>query len=170
MSLRALQDEAKKNKRDDIAQAAQRMWTSPQRLRKKELCSILNFAVRCDGKEIVQPLAALVSRPKVTWSLLEWNTNVISDIDVMLHQTRAINLLCVTAGKDGIRKNVPDTNLCFRGGGFDMQHREFFSQSGKRFRQPVRAQPRAMRVPIELATNVLVKHRKIEDSCVLYLD
>ena len=55
------QEEADKSKHDTVPQAAQRMWTSPQRLRRKELCSILNFAVRCDGKEIVQPLAVLVS-------------------------------------------------------------------------------------------------------------
>lgn len=60
-SVCALQEEADKNKHDTIPQAVQRMWTSPQRLRRKELCSILNFAVRCDGKEIVQPLAVLVS-------------------------------------------------------------------------------------------------------------
>jgi hypothetical protein len=60
-------------------------------------------------------------------------------IFVMHWQTRAINLLCVTAGKRADRlKNVPDTNLCFRGGGFDERHREFFADKGKKFRQPVR--------------------------------
>ena len=78
----APQDEANEHKHDSIPQAAQRMWTSPQRLRKKELCSILNFAVRCDGVEIVQPLAMLV-RPKVSlWCArfkLEMNYDAMPD-------------------------------------------------------------------------------------------
>ena len=106
--LRHLQQEADQNKHDSIPQAAQRMWTSPLRLRKKELCSILNYAVRMDSKEMVKPLATL---------------------------TRAINLLCVTVGKSSERTNVPTTNLCFRGGGFDERHRDFFKENTK-FRQP----------------------------------
>ena len=63
-SVLIAQEEANKNKHDTIPQAVQRMWTSPLRLRKKELCSILNFAVRCDAKEIVNPLTMLVSPSK----------------------------------------------------------------------------------------------------------
>ena len=63
---------------------------------------------------------------------------VILIIHLVIRQTRAINLLCVTAGKRTDRmNNVPDTNLCFRGGGFDERYRDFFTQ-GKKFRQPVR--------------------------------
>jgi hypothetical protein len=65
--VRAPQEEANEHQHDSIPQAAQRMWTSPQRLRKKELCSILNFAVRCDGTEIVQPLAMLVRSNVSLW-------------------------------------------------------------------------------------------------------
>ena len=98
-----------RNKQDSIPQAVQRMWTSPLRLRNKELCSILNFAVRADSNDMVRPLAML---------------------------TRAINLLCVTAGKaDKMKKDLPDTHLIFRGGGFDERHRDFYT-ANKKFRQP----------------------------------
>ena len=93
----------------EIPQAAQRMWTSTLRLQDKELCSILNYAVRKDDPEIVEPLSILA---------------------------RAINMLCVTVGSASPAPAVhPPDNICYRGGGFDDQHRAFFNE-GKVFRQP----------------------------------
>ena len=103
--LRHLREEAEENEKDAVPQAAQRMWTSPLRLRKLELCSIINHTVRADRAEGMAALAEL---------------------------TRAINMLCVTAGK---KVGAPDTNLCYRGGGFDDSHRKFYRQ-GVKYRQP----------------------------------
>ena len=96
---------------DQIPEAAQRMWTSALTLRGREFCFILNAAVRSDDEDQADPTAGL---------------------------TRAINQLCVTAGSSSSRAVHPPGNVCYRGGGFDMQYRGFYT-AGKAFRQPVRS-------------------------------
>ncbi len=90
----------------DIPQAAQRMWTSAKQLDGKEFCFLLNFALREDEHDLIEFAAVLV---------------------------RAINQLCVTAGN--VTVVHPPANVCYRGGGFDDHHREFFTV-GLQFRQP----------------------------------
>jgi hypothetical protein len=84
------------------------MWTSALQLRGREFCFILNWAVREDAPELADPSAGL---------------------------TRAINQLCVTVGVAGHAAVHPTGNICYRGGGFDDQHRDFYT-AGKSFRQP----------------------------------
>jgi len=133
--LRHLQEEAEKNKQDSIPQAVQRMWTSPLRLRNKELCSILNFAVRSDSNDMVRPLAMLTRCVQVDHFSFTFTFRGLLFKQMMSGDGSAINLLCVTAGKADKLKNISETNLIFRGGGFDERHREFFTQN-KKFRQP----------------------------------
>ena len=104
-----LEAEAMQNAQElskDIPQAAQRMWTSAKQLGGKEFCFLLNFAIREDDPELIEFAAVLV---------------------------RAVNQLCVTSGHVAVMH--PPTNVCYRGGGFDDTHREFFS-AGLQFRQP----------------------------------
>ena len=89
---------------DDIPQAAQRMWTSALSLQGREFCYILNFAVRDDGDALVEPAAII---------------------------TRAINRLCVQQPRQQerhLRVSVyhPMNDVCFRGGGFNDEFRDFF--------------------------------------------
>ena len=111
-----LSDEAMQNAVElaDPAQikfAAMRLWTSALQLNGKEFCAIMNFALRDDREEMIKPLAVIA---------------------------RSMNQLCVA---DGMRVsffaegNHPPDHICYRGGGFDDQHRPFFS-IGKKFRQP----------------------------------
>ena len=112
--FKQLQKEAMANAQelvDQIPEAAQRMWTSALTLRGREFCFILNAAVRSDDEDQADPTAGL---------------------------TRAINQLCVTAGSSSSRAVHPPGNVCYRGGGFDMQYRSFYT-AGKAFRQPVRS-------------------------------
>lgn len=98
---------------DSVPIAAQRMWTSTITLvhpdgSKKEFCSVLCAALRDDSPGLVEPAAVL---------------------------TRAINQLCVTAGRAS-GPTVPDNYKCYRGGGFprDKNVRNFFRR-GVEFRQ-----------------------------------
>jgi hypothetical protein len=68
-------------------------------------------------------------------------------------------MLCVTVGKRADKmKNVPETNLCFRGGGFDERHREFFAQTGKKFRQPVRHHMAASIIIVQCILGLVREH------------
>ena len=104
-----LEQEAMQNAQElttALPQAAQRMWTSAKTLRSKEFCAILNHALRDDAPELIEYSAVLV---------------------------RAINQLCVTSGN--VTAVHPPDLVCFRGGGFDEQCRDFFV-AGVQFRQP----------------------------------
>jgi hypothetical protein len=48
--------------------------------------------------------------------------------------SRAINQLCVTAGRGTVAVHPPDF-VCYRGAGFDDAYRSFFV-AGREFRQP----------------------------------
>ena len=100
-----LQAEAMSNAGDTIAIMAQRMWTSALQLRGREFCFIINDVVRDD--ELARPLAKV---------------------------SRAINQLCVTAGRETAAEHPPDF-VCYRGAGFDDRYRSFFV-AGREFRQP----------------------------------
>ena len=91
-----------------ICQATQRMWTSTLQLRGREFSSILNAAVRDDTLELAPPAADMA---------------------------RAINQLCVNAGRQSSTRQHPPNNVCYRGGGFDDSYRDFFAV-GRVFRQP----------------------------------
>jgi len=117
---------------DTVDEAVQRMWTSYRTLHGKEICFMLNAVVRDDPEDGVAPTAAL---------------------------TRAINKMCVTAGKDVVH---PPDGVCYRGGGFNDEYRDFFAP-GRDFRQPA-----------FLATSFLEEtaHKFIrmrgDDNCVLW--
>ena len=95
------------NVEDPIAVMAQRMWTSALQLRGREFCYILNDAVREDTPVLAPTLGKVA---------------------------RAINQLCVTAGRETAAVHPPDF-VCYRGAGFDDAYRSFFV-AGRRFRQP----------------------------------
>ena len=80
-------------------------------LRGREFCFILNRALRDDDVALADPIGAL---------------------------SRAINLLCVTAGPSTHPASVahPPNDLCFRGGGFDDRYRGFFV-ARRHFRHPM---------------------------------
>ena len=92
---------------DQIKFAAQRLWTSALRLEGRQFCSIVNFALRDDDDAMIKPLATIA---------------------------RGINQLCVDTIVEGNRvresflepQNHPPDNVCFRGGGFDDDCRDFF--------------------------------------------
>jgi hypothetical protein len=96
---------------DLMPDITQRLWTSDVRLGGgPELCSIINDALRSDMLRLVEPVATLA---------------------------RAMNKLCVTARgtPQHVRNAQPPDNLCYRGGGFRDEHRDFFV-AGRQFRQP----------------------------------
>ena len=121
-----LQEEAMVNpaelaNREQIKFAAQRLWTSTLTLCEREFCFIINFALRDDSKALVRPVATIA---------------------------RAINQLCVEndelsqagagAGAGGgmrVSRHHPPDHVCYRGGGFNEDHRRFFEPQQK-FRQP----------------------------------
>ena len=99
----------------DAGVSAELLWTSDQELigmgdaHEKELCSLLNAAIRSDNAELM-PTAAVLAR--------------------------SINTLCVVgrAGYTG-RVDFPRDGVAFRGTSFDMQHRTFF-EPNKKYRVP----------------------------------
>lgn len=93
---------------DSLTDAVQRMWTSFRTLRGREFCSILNEVARDDHPDLITPAAAL---------------------------TRAITRLCVTPDGQQPQPPFPPGFVCYRGGGFDDQYRQFFV-AGRVFRQP----------------------------------
>ena len=91
--------------------AAQRMWTSALPLRGREFCFILNYALRADTEDLVEPAAIIA---------------------------RGINRLCVQPEHpEALRMSVyhPEEDVCFRGGGFNDDCRDFFAAERK-YRQP----------------------------------
>jgi hypothetical protein len=73
----------------------------------KEFCSLLNAAIQSDHAELAPPAAALA---------------------------RGINAMCVE-GRGGAALPFPPGGITYRGGGFNDDHRGFFTE-GKVFRQP----------------------------------
>jgi hypothetical protein len=109
--FKQLQQEAMANGKElssAIPEAAQRLWTSAHTLQERELCFMINNAVRGDYADLVDHVAQL---------------------------SRAINQLCVTAGPAREVAVHPPDNICYRGGGFDDRYRSFYVQ-GRQFRQP----------------------------------
>jgi hypothetical protein len=103
----ALQAEAMSNAGEPIDVVAQRMWTSALQLRGKEFCYVLNDAIRQDT-DLARPVAKV---------------------------SRAINQLCVTAGREGAVAVHPPGFVCYRGAGFCDTFRSFFV-AGREYRQP----------------------------------
>ena len=90
------------------------LWTSGKRLagvpeeHNKELCSMLNAAIRTDKPSLMSSTAVLV---------------------------RGINTLCVTRRMDDDDIAFPPNAKTYRGGGFDNSHKAFFVV-GKKYRVP----------------------------------
>ena len=116
-----LQEEAFSNQANtqqmlkEIPAGAQRLWTSGKRmsgveqLYAKELCSMLNEAVRLDDEELLTHGVLLVI---------------------------AINQLCVVRGiRAEAELKFPKDGICFRGGGLPDEHKAFF-QDGLKYRVP----------------------------------
>mmetsp|Transcript_49258 Transcript_49258/g.87957 ORF Transcript_49258/g.87957 Transcript_49258/m.87957 type:complete len:717 (-) Transcript_49258:809-2959(-) len=113
--LQRLQSEARKRGRDDelltpMAAAVQRMWTSALKVsdsHPKELCDILNEALRMDCPQCMAPMAIIA---------------------------RAINQLCVIHRPPG-GFSFPPGGVCWRGGGLPNAHRPFYVPN-KKYRVP----------------------------------
>lgn len=93
----------------EVEAVAQRLWTSARKLpsEDRELCSIMNAAVRSQDPALCGPVAVLA---------------------------RAINRLVVTRRADSALP-FPPGGITVRGGGLPDEHRDFFTP-GKRFRSP----------------------------------
>ena len=99
---------------DRAGPTAELLWTSDRKFvgvapeHAKELCSLINSALRADHPDLAGPTASMV---------------------------RAINTLCVVRGAAVASLRFPAGGITFRGGGFCNSHREFFTV-GKRYRVP----------------------------------
>ena len=82
----------------EIQTAATRMWTCIDQLAGRELCGILNAALREDNADLMPHVAVI---------------------------TRAINELLVVR-RTGL--HPPDNNVVYRGGGLPAQHQAFFTK------------------------------------------
>jgi ankyrin repeat protein len=92
---------------------AELLWTSGQKFEgveghEKELCSLINSAIRDDHPDLAGPTAGIC---------------------------RAINTLCVVRGLAVDQLLFPKDGITYRGGGFDNAHKGFFTE-GKQFRVP----------------------------------
>ena len=97
----------------DAGPTAELLWTSAQRFEgveghEKELCSLINSAIRDDPPELAGPTAGVC---------------------------RAINTLCVVRGHAVGELRFPKGGITYRGGGFDNANKAFFTE-GKQFRVP----------------------------------
>jgi hypothetical protein len=95
----------------------------------KELCSIINFALRQDGPEELIKATAKMTRG-INLRLCNGNRNVgilnpAADVDAAANLRDSIYHTPATGGH----------RVCYRGGGFDSAHRDFFTR-GRQFRQP----------------------------------
>ena len=79
-----------------VENIAVRLWTSPQKLKNREFCSIFNEAIRNDN-QIMMPAVVLFAQ--------------------------CLNMLCVTRG---LPSDVRWPGKTFRGGGLPEQHHHFF--------------------------------------------
>ena len=96
----------------EVQHTAELLWTSASTFEgmgdhDKEFCSLLNAAIQSDHAELAPPAAALA---------------------------RGINAMCVE-GRGGAALPFPPGGITYRGGGFNDDHRGFFTE-GKVFRQP----------------------------------
>ena len=98
----------------ELGAVAVLLWTSAKKLagvpeaHNKELCSLLNAAIRSDDPRLMSTVAVL---------------------------SRGINTLCVTRRMDDDLVAFPPNGKTYRGGGFDDAHRGFFVV-GKKYRVP----------------------------------
>ena len=94
--------------------AAVLLWTSQKKFEgvgaqhRKELCSLINAAIRDDHEDLASSTAEI---------------------------TRAINTTCVVRGQDVSPQRFPTDGTSWRGSGFDDAHRPFFTV-GKQYRVP----------------------------------
>ena len=100
----------------DAGVTAELLWTSSARLdgmsdeHAKELCSLLNAAIRTDHAELMPSAAGLA---------------------------RSMNTLCVIRYAGAGRAEFPVNGITFRGTGFDCRYRPFFdSEPNKKYRVP----------------------------------
>jgi uncharacterized membrane protein YhdT len=98
--------------KDDVATAAQRLWTSAEKFEPggggKEFCSVYNKVIREDCASLAR------------------NSAIIA---------RAINTNNLANRNPTARCKFPPQGLCWRGGGFDDAHRNFFVEK-KKYRAP----------------------------------
>ena len=99
----------------EVASGAQRLWTSGKKPSgvsaryAKELCSMLNEAIRLDDEALLEHAVCLVI---------------------------AINRLCVVRGvRDDTQLKFPTDGICYRGGALPDEHRAFFTP-GTQYRVP----------------------------------
>jgi hypothetical protein len=92
---------------DNVDIAAERLWTSAQALRDTEFCSILAAAIRNDRASLARACAIIA---------------------------RALRSNLVVARATGVAP-FPPNGGCWRGGGFNEAHRDFFTV-GKQYRVP----------------------------------
>jgi serine/threonine protein kinase len=100
----------------DVGVTAELLWTSSLRMegmgdeRNKELCNLVNAAIRTDHAELMPSTARLA---------------------------RSINTLCVVRCAGAGRAEFPADGITFRGTGFDHRYRPFFdSAPNKKYRVP----------------------------------
>jgi len=85
------------------------LWTSGRSLKGKELCSILNYAIRSDKEEYIK--SAIIF-------------------------SKGINSLCVTRNNKSLN-NWPENNITYRGGGFPNDDKRDFFKPNTKYRAPM---------------------------------
>lgn len=99
---------------EEAGSAAVLLWTSQKKFvgvdaqHHKELCSLVNAAIRDDHEDLASSTAEI---------------------------TRAINTTCVVRGQDMYEQCFPTDGITWRGSGFDDAHRPLFT-AGKQCRVP----------------------------------
>jgi serine/threonine protein kinase len=99
---------------DNVDIAAERLWTSAQTLQGAEFCSILSAAIRTDRASLARP-CAIIARA--------------------LRSNLVLARSAVAAGGVGGAIPFPPNGECWRGGGFNEAHKDFFTV-GKSYRVP----------------------------------
>jgi len=94
---------------NDVPKVSAFLWTSGLQIGGKELCSILNYAIRADSPSLLEH--ALVF-------------------------CRGINALCVTRDSTPFDIYWPPENVTYRGGGLPVEHQQFYTV-GKKYRAPM---------------------------------
>ena len=91
---------------NEVETIAIRLWTSPQKLQNRELCSIFNQAIRSDNKEMMPSVVVFA---------------------------RGLNMLCVNRRVSSLPEGP---RITFRGGGLPSKEIHDFFAVGKQFRSP----------------------------------
>jgi hypothetical protein len=97
---------------DETMSVAQRLWTSALKhsVDKRELCHIINAAIRADGPD-----------------------DLITEVAKL---SRGINMLLVSIRRGVKPARFPTDGLCYRGGVLPDEHRFFYERVGSQFRVP----------------------------------